>query len=634
MTRLISLRVLSAFALCLALPAQAANVLVNGDFETGDFTGWNHGAAATIDGRTPLTGLHSIVLPDDPNLPARPLRFSQSFPAQTEPVSVDFSFAMVDPKVRGLQVMVFEDAGNGFINLQVADLDNDGDGDVQIYHSPSRRFQTVLKDAVVFGSTQTMSLIFNGFGAGLNYDLTVGGKSATGLSFYQNKVLADFNEVAFVNEYGNTGYEIDDVQVNVRPTVERSVWEHLTSARDLVDVRNMTAQLKRTDGRRVLILKTTKFDSRRRIAWIAVPPPADGWNLERVRSVKATVGNIGSLPAETTLWVVSSDGWAAVGGVATLKPNETRTLNCNLRETYPDGTPKIDPGKIHQIRIMVQRAESATLTVSGLVASGTATEWVRPPDRLDVPDMVDGLPAPGRRVRYRLATNKENGIYGALYLPPDWQPGRRYPVIAEFPGNIFYRAKACWSTGRPEQCQMGYGISSGTGAIWVSLPFVDRKTGGIAENGFGSNDGEDTVTHTMNFMEDICQNWGGDRNNLFVSGFSRGSIACGYVGLRNDRIARLWKGIIGCQHYDGFRWNQSNIGGAVERAPRFRGQAIFQVDNNQETYQPVVDATDPGVNWTWTKSGLGYHATAMFLDDRPVMKQLRQWFRELVAAPR
>jgi hypothetical protein len=57
-------------------------------------------------------------------------------------------------------------------------------------------------------------------------------------------------------------------------------------------------------------------------------------------------------------------------------------------------------------------------------------KWVRPANRIDVPDMGEG------------------------------EPVKRYPVIAEYPGNICFHAKACWSTGRPEQCQMGYGMSS------------------------------------------------------------------------------------------------------------------------------------------------------------------------------
>jgi hypothetical protein len=33
---------------------------------------------------------------------------------------------------------------------------------------------------------------------------------------------------------------------------------------------------------------------------------------------------------------------------------------------------------------------------------------------------------------------------------------------------------------------------------------------------------------------------------------------------------------------------------------------------------------------TWTQSGLGFHSTAMFLDDRPSTRQLREWFWQLV----
>ncbi|MBC8869384.1 MAG: hypothetical protein H8E44_08200 [Planctomycetes bacterium] len=424
---------------------------------------------------------------------------------------------------------------------------------------------------------------------------------------------------------------------------QAELWDHLVSASELVDVRGLSAQFDDSGGRRILKLKVPRLnlalgetvrDPRRGIAWVAIPPSSEGWNLKQVRDIQANVKNTGSKPAETTLWVVSSHGWAAVGGSAKLEPNQAATLSCDLRETYPDGTPKIDPGRIKEIRIMIQRIDSASVEVSGLVATGTADEWVRPAGRIDVPDMVEGKPAPSRRVRYQLCSDADNGIYCALYLPADWKPAKRYPVIAEYPGNIFYSATQCWSTGRPEQCAMGYGFSSGTNAIWVSLPFVDRSRGEIAEAGFGSNAGEETTSYAMDVVEDICTNWGGDRNNLFLCGFSRGAIACGYIGLRNDKIARLWKGFVACQHYDGSRWYQSNIEGAVERAPRFDGKAIFQVDNKQEKYQPVVDATDPSVEWTWSRSGLGYHATAMFLDDRPSMKQLRQWFRDLVEAPR
>jgi hypothetical protein len=172
-------------------------------------------------------------------------------------------------------------------------------------------------------------------------------------------------------------------------------------------------------------------------------------------------------------------------------------------------------------------------------------------------------------------------------------------------------------------------MTSGNNVIWISLPFVDRPNADIVENGFGSHDGDDTATYAIDVIDAICTNWGGDRDHLFLCGFSRGAIACGYIGLRNESIAKLWKGFVACQHYDGSPWRQSRMEDAVRRAPRFRGKAIFQVDNSRQQYQAVVDATDPSVTWTWAKSGLGYHATAMFLDDRPLATELRQWFEDL-----
>ena len=71
------------------------------------------------------------------------------------------------------------------------------------------------------------------------------------------------------------------------------------------------------------------------------------------------------------------------------------------------------------------------------------------------------------------------------------------------------------------------------------------------------------------------------------------------------------------------------MAGALERATRFKGLAVFQTDNSQSKFQAVMDAMKTDV--TWVDSGLGAHATAMFLDDRPSTLQLREWFRALVA---
>ena len=85
------------------------------------------------------------------------------------------------------------------------------------------------------------------------------------------------------------------------------------------------------------------------------------------------------------------------------------------------------------------------------------------------------------------------------------------------------------------------------------MPFLDRDTGKIAENGWGNAD--DTADYVMRMVAEVCAKFGGDRENVVLTGFSRGAIACGYIGLRNDRIAALWKGFHACQHSDGAAWN-------------------------------------------------------------------------------
>ncbi len=405
------------------------------------------------------------------------------------------------------------------------------------------------------------------------------------------------------------------------------LWSHVRRVSDLGELRNMTAQWDASQSEPVLRL-TSSISSR--ALWAVIPAPKTGWDLARRAAVQCEMINRGTAPVTIMFWVVGARGWDAVGEQAKLEPGLSRIFSCKLRASFPDGTPKLDPGQVRQVQIMVSETKGppgstpspAVVEVRGLVAVGEVPEWKRPPGRLDVPDVEDASPKAGHRVRYRL--NSDKGIYCILNLPEDWQPGRKYPVIAELPGNIYYTV-GCYSTGLPDQCTIGYGMSQGKGVICLGLPFVDRKAAVIAESGWGNAD--DTAEYTVNMVEEVCAKFGGDRQNLFITGFSRGAIACGYIGLRNDRIAALWKGMHCCQHYDGDGWGSATRPTAIERARRFRGLGIFQTDNRQKDVQPMMDVMKAPV--TLVGSGLGAHATAMFLDDRPSTKQLREWFWKL-----
>lgn len=403
-------------------------------------------------------------------------------------------------------------------------------------------------------------------------------------------------------------------------------------ASDIGEVRGMTAQ-PLSDRLKLSVEAASPSPTETKrpgYAWAVLPAPGGKWDLGRRAAVEAEIANRGSGTLNVMLWVVGDRGWDAVPDVAKLAPGETRRFSCDLRAAFPDGTPKIDPSRVKQVQVMVSGriTHPAILEVRNLRATGEAAEWVRPAARIEVPPVEEVPPVAGKRVRYRLASDKGTGIYGVLHLPQDWKAGGKYPVIVEYPGNIFF-VPGCYSTGLPDQCVIGYGISKGVGVICVSLPFVDRGAGVIAENGWGVAD--DTADYAVRMVEDICAKFGGDSENILLTGFSRGAIACGYIGLRNERIAALWKGFHACQHYDGDGWNGATMEGALERARRFRGKSVFQTDNSPVKFQPVMEAMKTQV--TFVQSGLGAHATAMFLDDRPSTQQLRAWYWSLVGKP-
>ena len=407
---------------------------------------------------------------------------------------------------------------------------------------------------------------------------------------------------------------------------QEPLWRHVDDTEDVHDRRGVSLEFVGPAPERRLVVRATEA---RPYAWALISAPAEKWNLGTRRAIEAAIGNTGTDSIEVALWVVADAGWESIADFAVLQPGETRTFSCPLRATFPDGTPKLDPARVRGVQVMLRKPTAGqTVEVADLAAVGEAPPWTRPAGRLDVPIVEDGPPAPGRRVPYRPLPSGpgiETPPAAFLSLPSDWQPGGSHPVVVEYPGNIFF-TPACYSTGRPEQCVIGYGMTRGRGAIWISLPFVDAS-GHVAENGWG--DPERTAEFCVATVEDVCERFSGDRDRLVLTGFSRGAIACGFIGLRNDRIAALWKGLHCCQHFDGDGWNGATLDGAIERASRFRGTSVFHTDNSADKVKPVTDALRVPV--TFVSSGLGAHSCAMFLDDRESTRRLRDWFTHLTA---
>ena len=178
-----------------------------------------------------------------------------------------------------------------------------------------------------------------------------------------------------------------------------------------------------------------------------------------------------------------------------------------------------------------------------------------PPD-LQLPAITDGDPAPGKRVLQALPAYQDSQVRHALYLPVDWKPGQTYPLIVEYTGNngTVASGKAC----------QGYGISGGKGFLWVCLPFVSKD--GKRDMDWWWGDADRTAAYAMTAVADICKRWGGDPKAVILTGYSRGAIACNYIGLRNDDIAKLWLGMVPASHYDNRNWKEMDAAD-VARAP-------------------------------------------------------------------
>ena len=192
---------------------------------------------------------------------------------------------------------------------------------------------------------------------------------------------------------------------------------------------------------------------------------------------------------------------------------------------------------------------------------------------LVTPAMTEESPAAGKRVRQVAPEYQGSKVYHALYLPTDWKPGGRYPVIVEYTGN---RWAACGSSGEVKDANLGYGMSGGHGAIWVSMPYVAKNKKENTVTWWG--DRQATINYCKKNLPRICQQFGGDTNNLFLCGFSRGAIGASYIGLADEEIAAFWKGLFTHDHFDGERrWGypKDDRTAALRRLARLKGRPVL-----------------------------------------------------------
>lgn len=260
------------------------------------------------------------------------------------------------------------------------------------------------------------------------------------------------------------------------------------------------------------------------------------------------------------------------------------------------------------------------------------------PQDLTVPRMTDGAPLAGRRVKETTAGWESTPVHHVLYLPENWRPGGSYPVLFEYGGNGgFHDAYGDSCDGTVEGCNLGYGLSGGADYIWVCLPFVEVVGGRKVNATQWWGDPSETARYCVATVRHVCAAYGGDERKLVLCGFSRGAIACNYIGLRDDTIAPLWRAFLCHSHYDGVRkWHyaDSDRGSALIRLRRLDGRPQF-ISAERSTIGTRLYLEGSGVRapFTFVDFTFGNHTDAWALRDCDLRRAARAWLASLWLTP-
>ncbi len=296
---------------------------------------------------------------------------------------------------------------------------------------------------------------------------------------------------------------------------------------------------------------------------------------------------------------------------------------------------------MHQTKMtlltVVMLALSPISSVMAQVTKQLASHPDLPPDDirtiehdLITPKMIEGDPAAGKRVKHQLTRYAGTEVHHALYLPENWRAGQTYPVIVEYAGNGPYQnsfGDQC--TGNVADCNLGYGISGGKDFIWVCMPLIAVDHQRNQRQWWGDLD--ESVLYCREVIQSLIDEFGADPKNLFLAGFSRGAIACNYVGLHDDAIAKLWKGFICHSHYDGVRkwgYQGSDRVAAASRLKRLRGRPQFiSHEKSAKATESYLDEVGRPRNLEIHSLPFRNHTDQWVLRDLPLRETLRAWVR-------
>jgi len=291
---------------------------------------------------------------------------------------------------------------------------------------------------------------------------------------------------------------------------------------------------------------------------------------------------------------------------------------------------------------------------------------------LFTPPMSKSPPGPGRRVA-ATTPGWPAEAYHAVYLPPEWTNasssasagGRRFPLIVELAGNGPWQSPfGDVSLGRPEGSNLGFGITGGVSAVWISVPML-TSGGEFVETwwwgcppvapftgdppvttgaGAGHCGGACNTTAAVRFLADTVRfaltAYNGDPGRVVIAGFSRGAVGVNYLGLADEDVASLWAGSIAYAHYDGQPMDAGNPypnpapPASYDRLRRLgpRPQYIVaELNGSLVETQPYIEQSGVAVNATFAETGFCNHNDAWILRPSPARIALRSWFFSVVA---
>lgn len=257
-----------------------------------------------------------------------------------------------------------------------------------------------------------------------------------------------------------------------------------------------------------------------------------------------------------------------------------------------------------------------------------------PPD-LHVPEIVDGPPAAGKRVRLSLFQGTPPVV---LYLPTDWKPGGNFPVLIELAGNGNYKNKfGDTSSGLPEGSKLGYGLSGGEGFIWACVPFLNAAGDNPAILWWGDAPAyqpDSTVSFLKRVVPALCERFSGDRERVILCGFSRGAIAANAIGLHDDEIASLWRGFVCFSHYDGVggRWpfTGSDADSALHRLARLKQRPqLICGEFPLAGIRRHLETSGVHGDFTFLETGFRNHNDAWILRPSPARDTARDWLAKV-----